>query len=190
MGKKGKQDAPPEPVEDPPEDEEREAAPPLPPEAASAILKALDWEVFVMPATRRRYFYSKTRREARVQPPYHSVLGLEESRFRSLTKDEMWKAFFAQRERYKRHEANGALSEELQRPEDQVDWNLIMEAFNVLSDQAARAEYEERNLAPHARLQLVGLRVMHEAEVREQEAAAAKAAAAAAALPEGTEQTA
>eukprot|EP00434_Breviolum_minutum_P010638 symbB.v1.2.009384.t1/scaffold595.1/size183375/6 len=78
MGKKGK-DAPPETVEDPPEEEEREVAPELPSEAASSILKELDWEVCMMPALGQRYFYSKSRRQARVQPPYHSILGLQEA---------------------------------------------------------------------------------------------------------------
>eukprot|EP00435_Cladocopium_sp_Y103_P000349 s2967_g1.t1 len=78
MGKKGK-DAAPETVEDPDEEEEREATPEAPPEAASRILKDLDWEVCVMPALNQRYFYSKSRRQARIQPPYHSILGLEET---------------------------------------------------------------------------------------------------------------
>eukprot|EP00439_Symbiodinium_sp_Y106_P018495 s4578_g2.t1 len=78
MGKKG-QAAAPEAVEDPTDDEEeREVDAPLPPEAASKILESLDWQVCVMPSTRQRYFYSKTRRQARVQPPYHSILGLED----------------------------------------------------------------------------------------------------------------
>eukprot|EP00933_Yihiella_yeosuensis_P000190 TRINITY_DN1002_c0_g1_i3.p1 TRINITY_DN1002_c0_g1~~TRINITY_DN1002_c0_g1_i3.p1 ORF type:complete len:192 (+),score=49.38 TRINITY_DN1002_c0_g1_i3:58-633(+) len=169
MGKKGKKDeGPPEPVEEPAEEEERQVAPPLPPEAASQILHQLDWEVCVMPATRRRYFYSKTRREARVQPPYHSILGLEEQKFRNLTKADLYKAFFQKRLQYKKQEDCGSISEELQREEDQVDWDLIMEAFRVLSDQEARSEYEERNLAPHAQNQLIGLRSMHEARLREE----------------------
>eukprot|EP00913_Durusdinium_trenchii_P034361 g32146.t1 len=56
----------------------RQTAPELPPEAASKILQDLDWEVCVMPAQKQRYFYSKSRREARYQPPYHSILGLED----------------------------------------------------------------------------------------------------------------
>ena len=31
-----------------------------------------------MPALGQQYFYSKSRRQARVQPPYHSILGLED----------------------------------------------------------------------------------------------------------------
>merc|ERR1712190_37148 len=94
-------------------------------------------------------------------------------------------------------------TEELQNPEDAVDWDLTMEAFHVLIDQEARAEYEQRNLMPHAQRQLQGLRVVHEAQIRERaalekrakaegyssveemqvaDAAAAKAAAEAAAL--------
>merc|ERR1712228_538828 len=72
----------------------------------------------------------------------------------------------------------GALTEELQNPEDALDWNLTMEAFHVLIDQEARAEYEQRNLMPHAQRQLQGLRVVHEAQARDWAAleAAAKAA--------------
>ncbi|CAE8651399.1 unnamed protein product, partial [Polarella glacialis] len=104
-----------------------------------------------------------------------------ESQFRGLTKDALWKAFFAKRVYYKKAEPNGTLSEELKRSEDQVEWDLIMEAFRVLSDEEARYEYEERNLAPHARLQLVGLRVMHESHLQDEVERSAKAAQAAAA---------
>merc|ERR1712046_300319 len=84
---------------------------------------------------------------------------------------------------YKKPFENGALSEELKDTEDWVDWDLIMEAHKVLVSQVERQEYEQRNLMPHAQLQLTGLRVYHEALVREA-AIAAKAAAEAAALAE------
>merc|ERR1712226_248781 len=71
----------------------------------------------------------------------------------------------------------GSLSEELKNTEDVVDWNLILEAFHVLIDQEARAEYEQRNLMPHAQRQLQGLRVVHEAQVREWAALEARAKA-------------
>mmetsp|Transcript_31193 Transcript_31193/g.43616 ORF Transcript_31193/g.43616 Transcript_31193/m.43616 type:complete len:184 (-) Transcript_31193:168-719(-) len=178
MGKKG-QAAAPEAVEDPTDDEEeREVDAPLPPEAASKILESLDWQVCVMPSTRQRYFYSKTRRQARVQPPYHSILGLEEANFRNLTKDDLWKAFFEKRVQYKRREANGSLSEELENSSDQVDWDLVMEAFHVLSGHEARSAYEQGNLANHAQRQLLGLRVMHEARVQEEQRRQAKEAVA------------
>lgn len=118
-----------------------------------------------MPALGQRYFYSKSRRQARVQPPYHSILGLEESHFRNLTKAELWKAFFAKRQVYKKPVEGGSLSEELLNAEDEVDWALIMESFHVLSQHEARSAYEQKNLAPHAQLRLVGLRVMHEARL-------------------------
>merc|ERR1712039_1019574 len=105
-------------------------------------------------------------KEVRVQPPYFSVLGLDESKFRLLRKDDIWKAFFARKCSYKKTE-EGALTEELQNPDDAVDWDLTMEAFHVLIDQEARAEYEQRNLMPHAQRQLQGLRVVHEAQARD-----------------------
>ncbi|CAK8985131.1 unnamed protein product [Durusdinium trenchii] len=182
MGKKGK-DAAPEVVEDPPEEEERETAPELPPEAASKILQDLDWEVCVMPAQKQRYFYSKSRRQARYQPPYHSILGLEEAKYQDLTKDELWKAFYLKRQVYKKPFPDGALSEELKDPKDQVDWSLILESFQVLSQHEARSVYEQRNLVPHAQLELIGLVVMHEqrlvdeAERRAKEEKAAREAA-------------
>merc|ERR1711904_295115 len=100
---------------------------------------------------------------------------LDESNFRAFTKEDIWKAFFARKQEYKT-EDRGALTEELRDPEADVDWALIMEAFSVLTNPEARAEYEQRNLMPHAQLQLTGLRVAHESKKREE---AEKAAAAA-----------
>ncbi|CAE7238926.1 unnamed protein product [Symbiodinium natans] len=98
----------------------------------------------------------------------------QESNFKSLTKDDLWQAFFTKRMMYKRREANGSLSEELKDADDQVDWDLVMEAFRVLSGHEARSAYEQGNLAAHAQRQLLGLRVMHEARVQEEERRRAK----------------
>merc|ERR1719198_2837973 len=109
-----------------------------------------------MSTSGNKYYYSEARREARVQPPYFTVLNLEESNFRNFTKDDIWKAFFIRKQEYKREE-EGALTEDLRDPEMDIDWALVMEAFNVLTYAEARAEYEQRNLMPHAQLQLAGL---------------------------------
>merc|ERR1719401_1933292 len=143
MGKKGKDKEPENAVqEEIPEPDGLQDPPPPPPETASRILADLGWEVFQMPATFRKYFYSRRRREARVQAPYYEVLGLQESDFATVTKEDIWKAFFARRTAYKRAEPGGSLTEELKDEQDRVDWDLIMEAFNVLNDQQARAEHE------------------------------------------------
>merc|ERR1712125_223935 len=76
--------------------------------------------------------------------------------------------------------------EDLKDAEAERDWRLIMEAFNVLVDPEARAEYEERNLSARAKTQLVGLRVQHEIETSRAEAKAAAAAEVALAALEGT----
>mmetsp|Transcript_57910 Transcript_57910/g.147026 ORF Transcript_57910/g.147026 Transcript_57910/m.147026 type:complete len:197 (+) Transcript_57910:83-673(+) len=196
MGKKGKdKDAEPSFQEEIPEPDGLENPPDPPPEVASAILKDLGWEVFQMPVTYRKYFFSTQRREARVQAPYFEVLGLPETDFRTITKDGIWKAFFQRRATYKQADQEGSLTEELKDEGDRVDWDLIMEAYQVLADQEARAEYEARNLLPQARHQLIGLQVMHEAQVREEAAlaevrAVSEAAAAAAAEAEGEGQAA
>merc|ERR1711924_271507 len=91
----------------------------------------------------KKYYYSEARREARVQPPYFTVLDLEEANFRNFTKDDIWKAFFVRKQQYKIEEM-GALTEELRDPEMDVDWALIMEAFSVLTNAEARSEYEQR----------------------------------------------
>merc|ERR1719440_209845 len=131
-----------------------------------------------MSTSGNKYYYSEARREARVQPPYFTVLDLQEANFRKFTKDDIWKAFFVRKQEFKK-EAEGALTEELKDPEMDVDWALIMEAFTVLTNAEARAEYEQRNLMPHAQLQLAGLRVSHENRMREEAQKAAAAAAAA-----------
>lgn len=174
MGKKGK-DKEPEPVvlEEIPEPEGWQEHPPPPPETSSRILADLGWEVFVMPATLQKYFFSKRRREARVQAPYFEVLSLPENDFRTITKEDIWKAFFVRRASFKKADEGGSLTEELTDERDQVDWDLVMEAYRVLTDHEARSEYEVRNLLPHARPQLVGLRVQHEARLCH-EAAVAK----------------
>merc|ERR1711957_1061676 len=84
-----------------------------------------------------------------------------------FTKDDIWKAFFVRKQQFKREE-EGALTEELKDPEMDVDWALIMEAFSVLTNPEARAEYEQRNLMSHAKLQLTGLRISHESRKREE----------------------
>merc|ERR1712008_287722 len=114
--------------------------------------------------------------EVRVQPPYFSVLGLEEKHFRTLTKEDIWKAFFSRRVQYKKSDGN-CLLEELIDPDSAADWALVMEAFKVLSDPGSRAQYEMRNLMPHAQQQLRGLRVAHEARERERTKAEAEARA-------------
>merc|ERR1719335_56724 len=139
-----------------------------------------------MSTSGNKYYYSEARREARVQPPYFTVLDLEESNFRNFTKDDIWKAFFARKQEFKKEEM-GALTEELKDPEMDVDWALIMEAFSVLTNAEARAEYEQRNLMQHAQLQLTGLRVSHENRMRQE---AQKAAAAAAAEKAAAEEAA
>merc|ERR1719456_499684 len=131
-----------------------------------------------MPTSGNKYYYSEARREARVQPPYYTVLNLEETNFRNFTKDDIWKAFFVRKQQFKREE-QGALTEELKDPDMDVDWALIMEAFSVLTNPEARAEYEQRNLMPHSQLQLTGLRVSHESRNRDEAQKAAAAAAAA-----------
>mmetsp|Transcript_67941 Transcript_67941/g.112558 ORF Transcript_67941/g.112558 Transcript_67941/m.112558 type:complete len:210 (-) Transcript_67941:37-666(-) len=168
---------PPEPVveEAPPEPVVEEAEP----EPESMILKSFGWEVCKMPTSTNKYYYSAARRESRVQPPYFAILGLEEQKFRKFTKEDIWKAFFARKTEYKKMD-QGALTEDLKNEEDGVDWALIMEAFHVLTNQQARAEYEQRNLMPHAQVQLTGLRVMHEARRREEARRALAAAEAAA----------
>lgn len=103
-----------------------------------------------------------------MQAPYFDVLGLHESDFATITKEDVWKAFFARRVAYKQADPEGSLMESLKDAADRVDWDLIMEAYMVVDDQVARAEYESRNLLPHARSQLVCLRVMHEARMREE----------------------
>merc|ERR1719502_59916 len=130
-----------------------------------------------MSTSGNKYYYSEARREARVQPPYFTVLDLEESNFRNFTKDDIWKAFFVRKQQFKREDM-GALTEELKDPEMDVDWALIMEAFSVLTNPETRAEYEQRNLMPHAQVQLTGLRVSHESRKREEAQLAAAAAAA------------
>merc|ERR1712146_448980 len=82
----------------------------------------------------------------------------------------IWKAFFIRKQEYKREE-EGALTEDLKDVEMDIDWALVMEAFNVLTNAEARAEY--------AQLQLAGLRVSHENRMREEAQKAAAAAAAA-----------
>eukprot|EP00929_Paragymnodinium_shiwhaense_P107764 TRINITY_DN74126_c0_g1_i1.p2 TRINITY_DN74126_c0_g1~~TRINITY_DN74126_c0_g1_i1.p2 ORF type:complete len:329 (+),score=104.73 TRINITY_DN74126_c0_g1_i1:70-1056(+) len=163
----------PEIPEEPPEEEDLVEHVPS---EKSRILEDLDWKVVTMPASGKRYYYSQSRHEARIRPPYHHILGLEESEYRSLQKADLWKAFFARRSEFKKEFENGALSEELKDPADQHDWALVMEAFNVLSDNEARAAYEEENLATHAKEQLVGLRVQHEVRVRREPLDALQAA--------------
>merc|ERR1719487_1416919 len=108
-----------------------------------------------MSTSGNKYYYSEARREARVQPPYYTVLNLEEANFRDFTKDDIWKAFFVRKQEFKTEEM-GALTEDLKDPEMDVDWALIMEAFECLTNAEARAEYEQRNLMPHAQMQLAG----------------------------------
>merc|ERR1719356_1133491 len=134
MGKKGaaKEKEPEQTLEEIPEPDGLENPPPPPPEAASAVLRELGWEVAQMPGTYRKYFYSRRRREARVQAPYFEVLGLPEKDFRTLTKEDIWKAFFARRVAYKKADEGGSLSEELKDEGDRADWDLIMEAYHVL----------------------------------------------------------
>merc|ERR1719272_2708221 len=144
-----------------------------------------------MPTSGNKYYYSEARREARVQPPYFTVLNLEETNFRNFTKDDIWKAFFVRKQEFKIASEEGALTEELKDPEMDVDWALIMEAFSVLTNAEARCEYEQRNLMPHAQTQLTGLRVSHENRMREEaKAAAAVAATAAAAEKAAAEEAA
>merc|ERR1719198_2214493 len=131
-----------------------------------------------MSTSGNKYYYSQARREVRVQPPYFTVLNLEESNFRNFTKDDIWKAFFVRKQEFK-VEDQGALTEDLIDPEMDVDWALIMEAFECLTNAEARAEYEQRNLMPNAQLQLTGLRVSHESRKKEEAQKAAAAAAAA-----------
>merc|ERR1719487_779376 len=131
-----------------------------------------------MSTSGNKYYYSEARREARVQPPYYTVLNLEETNFRNFTKDDIWKAFFVRKQEFKKEE-EGALTEELKDPEMDVDWALIMQAFECLTNAEARAEYEQRNLMPHAQSQLTGLRVSHESRKRDEAQKAAAAAAAA-----------
>merc|ERR1719356_1310770 len=115
MGKKGaaKEKEPEQTLEEIPEPDGLENPPPPPPEASSAVLRELGWEVAQMPGTFRKYFYSRRRREARVQAPYFEVLGLQETDFVSTTKEDIWKAFYARRAAYKRPAPGGSLSEEL-----------------------------------------------------------------------------
>mmetsp|Transcript_99684 Transcript_99684/g.157784 ORF Transcript_99684/g.157784 Transcript_99684/m.157784 type:complete len:196 (+) Transcript_99684:112-699(+) len=176
MGKKGKDEpthATPEPEESPPppEPEPQEMAPPPKP---SRILQHFGWETCQMETSGNKYYYSAVRREARVQPPYFTILNLDESNFCTFTKEDIWKAFFARKQEYKQEDL-GALTEELKDPDADVDWALIMEAFSVLTNPEARAEYEQRNLMPHAQLQLTGLRVACESRKREEARQAALA---------------
>mmetsp|Transcript_7841 Transcript_7841/g.17089 ORF Transcript_7841/g.17089 Transcript_7841/m.17089 type:complete len:190 (+) Transcript_7841:268-837(+) len=166
MGKKGKD----EPVilEEIPEPEGLVNPPDPPPEAASKILAELGWTVHLMPSTFRKYFYSVKRGEVRLQAPYFQVLGLPETGFKTITKEDIWKAFFQKRCEYRKVDEFGAIVEELKNPDDRIDWDLVMEAYQVLTDQVRRAEYESESLLPHARRQLAGLQVMHEARVREE----------------------
>eukprot|EP00928_Gymnodinium_smaydae_P007274 TRINITY_DN12628_c0_g1_i1.p3 TRINITY_DN12628_c0_g1~~TRINITY_DN12628_c0_g1_i1.p3 ORF type:complete len:187 (+),score=54.33 TRINITY_DN12628_c0_g1_i1:94-654(+) len=164
--------------EDPPE--ESDLLPQEPPEP-SAVLESLGWQVHSLAASGQRYYHSAERSEVRVQPPYYDILGLDENCFHTITKDDIWKAFFARRVEFMRAEPNGALSEDLKNPADKHDWALIMEAFHTLTDQDTRAAYEERNISSLAKQELVGLRVQHEVLQREAAAAAKREAAAAAA---------
>lgn len=147
-----------------------------PAEPESLILKRLGWDVCRMLVTKQRYYSSEASREVRVQPPYFAVLGLEENCFRTLTKEDIWKAFFSRRMEYKKSDGNCIL-EELIDPSSATDWSLVMEAFRVLNDPGSRAQYEMRNLMPHAQQQLRGLRVAHEAQERKRILAEAEAKA-------------
>merc|ERR1719276_149284 len=132
-------------MESPIEPETQEVEQPKP--RPSMILQNAGWEVCMMPVSGNKYYYSEARREARGQPPYFTVLNLEEGNFRNFTKDDIWKAFFIRKQEFKKEEM-GAFTEELKDPEMDVDWALIMEAFSVLTNAEARAEYEQRNLMP------------------------------------------
>eukprot|EP00927_Polykrikos_kofoidii_P072608 TRINITY_DN68709_c0_g1_i1.p1 TRINITY_DN68709_c0_g1~~TRINITY_DN68709_c0_g1_i1.p1 ORF type:complete len:193 (+),score=30.59 TRINITY_DN68709_c0_g1_i1:142-720(+) len=151
--------------EEPPQQDDVPLLTPPPP---SLILKRLDWQVVPLHASGRFYYYSASRREARVQPPYYEILGIDESEFSTVDKAGLWKAFFACRQQYKCCE-DGTLTEELKNPEDEYDWSLVMEAFSVLIDPVTRAEYDQRNIVPQAKAQLVGLRVQHEVRTRRDE---------------------
>merc|ERR1712050_586112 len=94
----------------------------------------------------------------------------DENKYRTITKEDIWRAFYRRRASFKRpDEEFGSLTEELLDAEDEVDWELIMEAFRVLMDQGARAKYENCNLAPHAKRRLVGLRTAHDAWRRDED---------------------
>merc|ERR1712098_981233 len=81
--------------------------------------------------------------------------------------EDIWKAFFARKMQFK-----VPLSEDLKDPDKAPDWALLMEAFRTLTDPEERALYEHRNLSPHARGQLNGLRVFHLEQLRRNELAA------------------
>lgn len=170
MGKKAAQPEvvqPQVPAEDPPSDPEAEERPDVP-ILDSALLHNLGWEANRMPSSSQQYFYAKTLREARTQPPYFTMLGLDESKYQTITKKDIWKAFFERKMQYKKME-DGALLEELKDPDDSADWDLVMQAYKCLSNPEARAEYEQRNLVPRAKRQLAGLVSMHEINLRNEE---------------------
>merc|ERR1719335_475818 len=106
------------PVEVDPEVKEEEPAELEPPPLPSVILEQSGWEVCKMPTSGKSYYYSGARREARVQPPYYTILNLDETRFREFTKDDIWKAFFKRKTEYK-VEDQGALSEDLIDPDSE-----------------------------------------------------------------------
>merc|ERR1712118_364840 len=58
---------------------------------------------------------------------------LDEMAYCSITKQDIWSAFFQRKMEYKKE-----LSEELKDPEKSDDWALIMEAFKVLGPCGAR----------------------------------------------------
>lgn len=147
-----------------------EPPPPPPPEASSEVLKQLGWQVFLMRCTGKKYYVSERRREARVQPPYFGILGLDEAAFRSLTREEIRRTY------YRRVEERG-LTDALPGLDGSVDADLLKEAFKVLVDAEKRAEYECRNLLPHAKCQLQGLLAQHEIRQREEAERAARVAA-------------
>merc|ERR1719321_13039 len=136
------------------------------------ILEKLGWVEGKNPHSNLTYYFNAGKRKVQVAPPYFAILGLDESNYGTITKQNIWAFFFQRKMEYKQE-----LSEELKDPSQKEDWDLIMEAFQVLVDPVARATYEQQNLVPSAQAQLGGMRVLHrkfyispaEAAAREEE---------------------
>lgn len=104
----------------------------------------------------RRYFYHRLRREVSWDLPYYELLGLPPGAYKELTKEDVSRAYFARRMCYTK-----APTMELKDEETKRDWEMIVEAFKTLIDPASRTAYEQRNLAPTARKQLVSVLQIH-----------------------------
>ena len=90
------------------------------------VLEAAGWERVSLPGLRRVYYVNAAKRMAQSAPPYLDVLGLDETAFRSTTREAVFRAY--------RASLPGAA------PEDAA---LLTEAYTVLKDAAPRAAYEQ-----------------------------------------------